>query len=74
MLIWDCVHSGLCPFGTASIQDCVHLGWCPFGPFGIVFFEIFYWIHLLDINVNIVTTRSAIFHSKKLKKCKEITL
>ena len=31
MLIRDCVHSGLRPFGIASIQDCVHSGWCPFG-------------------------------------------
>ena len=31
MLIRDCVHSGLCPFGMASFRDCVHSGLCPFG-------------------------------------------
>ena len=31
MLIRDCVHSGLCPFGIVSIRDCVLSGWCPFG-------------------------------------------
>ena len=29
--IRDGVHSGLCPFGMVSIRDCVHSGWCPFG-------------------------------------------
>ena len=47
MLIRDCVHSGLCPFGIVyfrngvhsglypfgivSIRDCAHSGLCPFG-------------------------------------------
>ena len=31
MLIWNRVHSGLCPFGIVFIRDCVHSGWCPFG-------------------------------------------
>ena len=31
MLIWDCVLSGLCPFGMVCFRDSAHSGLCPFG-------------------------------------------